>query len=60
MPTLLFRLLSNLSFSRKSFLIFPVRINLCLLEMLIEFNLYSFSGTNVKVLCFAISLGRGK
>lgn len=47
------------SFSRKSTLIFPVIFHLCLLEMLTEFNLYNFRGMNV-VLCFAISLGRGK
>lgn len=46
--------------SQKVFFDLPVRTNLCLSEMLIEFSMYSFSGTNVVVLCFAIPLGRGK
>lgn len=47
-------------FSQKVFSHLPIRINLCLLEMLIESNLYNFSGLNVTGLCFAVSLGRGK
>lgn len=36
--------------SQKVFSDLPVRINLCLLEMCVEFNLYNFSGTDVVVL----------
>ena len=47
--THLCRLLSNLSFLRKSSLTFLLEL-ICLLEMRIEFNLYNFSGTDVVVL----------
>lgn len=47
--THLCRLLSNLSFPRKSSLTFLLEL-ICLLEMHIEFNLYNFSGTDVVVL----------
>ena len=47
--THLCRLLSNLSFLRKSSLTFLLEL-ICLLEMHIEFNLYNFSGTDVVVL----------